>query len=350
MPVSHTPALVTDAAGAPLKPALIERRALRDDDVQIDVKFAGICHSDIHQVREEWGQAIFPMVPGHEIAGIVSAVGSSVTKYKVGDRVGVGCMVDSCGECEFCKDGEEQYCTKGSVGTYNATGYDGETTMGGYSQQVVVSERFTLGIPEGIELDVAAPLLCAGITTYSPLRRWGAGPGKKVAVIGMGGLGHMAVKLAAAMGAEVTVLSRTLAKQEDGKRLGATHYFATQDEATFTDNASTFDLIINTVSADLPMDSYMALLRPLGALVNVGLPTKPYQIAPSSVVGGSRALAGSAIGGIPQTQEMLDFCAEHSLGADIEVIGADQVNEAYDRVVASDVRYRFVIDTATIKA
>jgi uncharacterized zinc-type alcohol dehydrogenase-like protein len=348
--VSRTPALVVDAAGGPLKPSTIERRALRDDDVQIDVAFAGICHSDIHQVREEWGKAIFPMVPGHEIAGIVSAVGPAVTRYQVGDRVGVGCMVDSCGECEFCKDGEEQYCTKGSVATYNGRGYDGESTMGGYSQQVVVSERFTLAIPEGIELDVAAPLLCAGITTYSPLRRWGAGPGKKVAVIGMGGLGHMAVKLAAAMGAEVTVLSRTLGKQEDGKRLGATHYFATQDEATFTSNASTFDLIINTVSADLPMDSYMSLLRPLGALVNVGLPSKPYQIAPSSVVGGSRALAGSAIGGIAQTQEMLDFCADHHIGAEIEIIGADEVNQAYDRVVSSDVRYRFVIDTATISA
>ena len=348
--MSTTHALIAASAGAALEPGTIERRALRDDDVQIDVKFAGICHSDIHQVREEWGQAIFPMVPGHEIAGIVSAVGPGVTRYQVGDRVGVGCMVDSCGECEFCKDGEEQYCTKGAVMTYNGTGYDGEKTMGGYSQQVVVSERFTLGIPEGIELDAAAPLLCAGITTYSPLKRWGAGPGKKVAVIGMGGLGHMAVKIAAALGAEVTVLSRTLDKQEDAKRFGAAHHFATKDDATFTDNASAFDLIINTVSADLPMDAYMALLRPLGALVNVGLPSKPYEIAPFSVVGGSRALAGSNIGGIAQTQEMLDFCAEHHIGAEIETIGADQVNEAYERVVSSDVRYRFVIDTATISA
>jgi uncharacterized zinc-type alcohol dehydrogenase-like protein len=320
--MSTTHALIAASAGAALEPGTIDRRDLRDDDVQIDVKFAGI----------------------------VSAVGAGVTRYQVGDRVGVGCMVDSCGECEFCKDGEEQYCTKGAVMTYNGAGYDGEKTMGGYSQQVVVSERFTLGIPEGIELDAAAPLLCAGITTYSPLKRWGAGPGKKVAVIGMGGLGHMAVKIAAALGAEVTVLSRTLDKQDDAKRFGAAHHFATKDDATFTQNASAFDLIINTVSADLPMDAYMALLRPLGALVNVGLPSKPYEITPFSVVGGSRALAGSNIGGIAQTQEMLDFCAEHHLGAEIETIGADQVNEAYERVVSSDVRYRFVIDTATISA
>ncbi|MFB9235543.1 NAD(P)-dependent alcohol dehydrogenase [Plantactinospora siamensis] len=348
--MSRSAALSASSAGAPLQPTTIERRELRDDDVLIDVKFAGICHSDIHQVREEWGAATFPMVPGHEIAGVVSAVGGKVTRYQVGDRVGVGCMVDSCGECEYCKDGEEQYCAKGAVMTYNGEGYDGEKTMGGYSQQLVVSERFAVRIPEGIELDEAAPLLCAGITTYSPLKRWGAGPGKRVAVIGLGGLGHMAVKLAVALGAEVSVLSRTLAKQEDGKRLGAGHYYATGDEGTMAALRSSFDLIINTVSADLPMDDYLALLRPLGALVNVGLPTKPYSVQPGSVVGGSRTLAGSTIGGIPQTQEMLDFCAQHGIGAEIEKIGADQVNEAYDRVVAGDVRYRFVIDTATINA
>src|SRR3954447_2101226 len=348
MPVSHTPALVTDAAGAPLKPALIERRALRDDDVLIDVKFAGICHSDIHQVREEWGEAIFPMVPGHEIAGIVSAVGSSVTKYKVGDRVGVGCMVDSCGECEFCKDGEEQYCTKGSVGTYNSTGYDGETTMGGYSQQVVVSERFTLGIPDGIELDVAAPLLCAGITTYSPLRRWGAGPGKKVAVVGLGGLGHMAVKIAHALGAEVTVLSQSLKKQEDGLRLGADDYYATSDPSTFEYLAGRYDLIVNTVSAHIDVDAYLGLLAVDGTLVNVGAPPEPMSLNVSSLIGARRSYAGSMIGGIALTQEMLDFCAEHNIGSEIEVISADQVNEAYERVLASDVRYRFVIDVSTL--
>src|SRR3954465_1746496 len=334
--------------GQPLTPTTIERRQVGPNDVLIEIQYAGICHSDIHTVNGDWGAQPFPVVPGHEIVGIVSEVGEEVTRHQVGDRVGVGCMVSSCGRCSNCRNGDEQYCLDGMVPTYAGTDRDGTTTQGGYSTHVVVDAAYVLSVPDGLDPAAAAPLLCAGITTYSPLRRWGAGPGKKVAVIGMGGLGHMAVKLAAAMGAEVTVLSRTLDKQEDGKRLGATQYFATQDEATFTDNASTFDLIINTVSADLPMDSYMALLRPLGALVNVGLPTKPYQIAPSSVVGGSRALAGSAIGGGAQTQEMLDFCAEHSLGADIELIGADQVNEAYDRVVNSDVRYRFVIDTATI--
>ncbi|KRC91837.1 alcohol dehydrogenase [Terrabacter sp. Root85] len=345
-----TPALVAPSAGATFEARTVEHRDLRDDDVLIDIKFAGICHSDIHQVREEWGSAIFPMVPGHEIAGVVSAVGDGVTKYQVGDRVGVGCMVDSCGECEFCKDGEEQFCSKGAVMTYNGKGYDGEPTKGGYAQQVVVSERFAVGIPDGIELDVAAPLLCAGITVWSPLKRWGAGPGKKVAVIGLGGLGHMAVKLAAAMGAEVSVLSRTDAKKGDGEALGATHYFATGDEGVLKGLKGTFDIIINTVSADLPMQTYIGLLRPLGVIANVGLPTGNYDFAPGAVVGGSRVVAGSNIGGIPATAEMLAFCAEHGIGASVETISADEVDAAYDRVVAGDVRYRFVIDTATINA
>ncbi len=348
--MTQSRALSAPSAGAPLEATTIEHRALRDDDVLIDVKFAGICHSDIHQVREEWGTAIFPMVPGHEIAGIVSEVGDAVTRYRVGDRVGVGCMVDSCGECEYCKDGEEQFCAKGSVATYNGRGYDGEPTTGGYSEHVVVSERFVLRIPDALGLDVAAPLLCAGITTYTPLKRWGAGPNRQVAVIGLGGLGHMAVKIAAAMGAEVTVLSRTLAKKDDGLALGASDYVATGDEGTLKDLRGRFDLIVNTVSADLAMNDYLRLLKPLGALVNVGLPTKPYEVSPGSVVGGSKVLAGSNIGGIPATQEMLDFCAEHEIGATIETIGADEANEAYDRVVAGDVRYRFVIDTATIPA
>jgi len=343
-------ALSTPSAGSPLEPTMIETRDLRDDDVRIDVKFAGICHSDIHQVREEWGSAMFPMVPGHEIAGIVSEVGAGVTRYQVGDRVGVGCMVDSCGECEFCKDGEEQFCAKGGVATYNGRGYDGEETKGGYSQQVVVSERFALRIPDALELDVAAPLLCAGITTYTPLRRWNAGPGRKVAVIGLGGLGHMAVKIAAAMGAEVTVLSRTLAKKEDGLALGASNYVATEDADALAGLAKSFDVIVNTVSANLPTDTYLRLLRPLGVLVNVGLPSDALTVSPGSLVGGSRVLAGSNIGGIPATQEMLDFCAEHGIGAQVETISADAVNQAYDRVVAGDVRYRFVIDTATISA
>lgn len=342
-----THALVTPSAGAPFEVRKIEHRDLRDDDVLIDISYAGICHSDIHQGREEWGKAIFPMVPGHEIAGVVSAVGAGVTRHKVGDRVGVGCMVDSCGECEYCKDGQEQFCQRGAVMTYNGTGYDERPTMGGYAQQVVVTERFVVKIPDGIELDEAAPLLCAGITTWSPLTRFGAGPGKKVAVIGLGGLGHMAVKLAVAMGAEVTVLSRSDVKKDDGLAMGATGYIATED-ADLKALRSHFDLIVNTVSADLKISTYVSMLKPLGALVNVGLPPGRFDIHPGVLVGGSRTLAGSNIGGIPATQEMLNFCAQHGIGATIETIGADEVDEAWDRAVAGDVRFRFVIDTATI--
>lgn len=343
-----TAAIIAPRAGAAFETGTVEHRDLRDDDILIDVKFAGICHSDIHQVREEWGSATFPMVPGHEIAGVVAEVGAGVTKHKVGDRVGVGCMVDSCGECEYCKNGEEQFCVKGAVMTYNGKGYDGEDTKGGYAQQVVVSEDFALRIPKGIELDAAAPLLCAGVTTWSPLKRWGAGPGKKVAVIGLGGLGHMAVKIAAAMGAEVSVLSRTEAKKDDAEQLGATGYHATADDKTLKALAGSFDIIINTVSADLPMQTYISMLKPLGVMANVGLPSGNYEFAPGVVIGSSRVIAGSNIGGIPATQEMLDFCAEHGIAATIETIGADEVDAAYDRVVAGDVRYRFVIDTSTI--
>ncbi|GAA3553083.1 NAD(P)-dependent alcohol dehydrogenase [Amycolatopsis ultiminotia] len=345
-----TSAIAAAAPGAELAPTTIERRDLRPDDVLIDIAFAGICHSDIHQVKQDWGTAIFPMVPGHEIAGTVAAVGSGVTKYQVGDRVGVGCMVDSCGECEYCRAGTEQFCVKGNVQTYNGVGFDGENTYGGYSRQVVVKDAFVCRIPEGIELDVAAPLLCAGITTYSPLRQWGAGPGKKVAVVGLGGLGHMAVKLAVAMGAEVTVLSQSLKKQEDGFKLGAKDYYATSDESTFEALAGRFDLILNTVSAKLPISAYLGMLRVRGAMVNVGAPGEPLEYNAFSLLGGNKVLAGSMIGGIAQTQEMLDFCAEHGVGAEIEKITADQVNAAYERVENSDVRYRFVIDASTIGA
>ncbi|MEV0486283.1 NAD(P)-dependent alcohol dehydrogenase [Streptomyces sp. NPDC050508] len=341
-------AYAAPAAKAPLERTTIERRAVREFDVLIDIKFAGICHSDIHQAREGWGEATFPMVPGHEIAGIVSEVGPGVTKFQVGDRVGVGCMVDSCRECDNCKAGLEQYCTGGNVGTYNSVGKDGEPTYGGYSEKIVVDENYVLGIPEGISLDVAAPLLCAGITTYSPLKHWNAGPGKKVAIVGMGGLGHMGVKIAHALGAEVTVLSQSLSKQEDGLKLGADHYYATSDPQTFKDLRGTLDLIISTVSAPLDLGAYLSLLKTDGALVNVGAPEEPVSLNLFSVIGGRKTLAGSGIGGIPETQEMLDFCAEHGFGAEIELISADQINEAYERVLASDVRYRFVIDTATI--
>ncbi|GGY82085.1 NAD(P)-dependent alcohol dehydrogenase [Streptomyces omiyaensis] len=341
-------AYAAPAAKAPLERTTIERRAVRENDVLIDIKFAGICHSDIHQVREGWGEAIFPMVPGHEIAGVVTEVGPGVTRFAVGDRVGVGCMVDSCRTCENCRAGLEQYCTRGNTMTYNAVGKDGEPTYGGYAQTIVVDEDFVVRIPEGIGLDEAAPLLCAGITTYSPLKHWNAGPGKKVAVLGMGGLGHMAVKIAHALGAEVTVLSQSLRKKDDGLRLGADHYYATSDPKTFEELAGTFDLIVSTVSAPLDFGAYLALLRTDGALVNVGAPEEPVSLNLFSVIGGRKTLAGSSIGGIRETQEMLDFCAERGLGSEIEVISADRINEAYERVLAGDVRYRFVIDTSTI--
>ncbi|MEY9872092.1 putative zinc-type alcohol dehydrogenase-like protein [Streptacidiphilus sp. MAP12-33] len=350
MTTSTIPAYAAPAAKAPLERTTVPRRELGPHDILIDIAYAGICHSDIHQVNEEWGPAIFPMVPGHEIAGTVAEVGSAVTRHQVGDRVGVGCLVDSCGECEQCTAGFEQFCSgpDGATGTYNDTGRDGQPTYGGYAKQVVVTERFALKIPEGIPLDAAAPLLCAGITTYSPLARWGAGPGKKVAVVGLGGLGHMGVKIAHAKGAEVTVLSQSLRKQEEGLKLGADHYYATGDPSTFEKLAGTFDLIINTVSAEIDLNAYLALLKPTGAMVQVGAPPVPVPVAVFSLIGGNKTLAGSMIGGIPETQEMLDFCAEHGIGAEVEVIRADQVNEAYERVLNSDVRYRFVIDTATI--
>lgn len=332
------------------QPTTIERRELGPKDILIEIKYAGICHSDIHHVRGEWQEETFPLVPGHEIAGIVAEVGPEVTRYTKGDRVGVGCMVDSCGTCENCLKGEEQYCLKGNTPTYagiNIYG-DGERTQGGYSTHIVVTEAFVLSIPEGIGLDVAAPLLCAGITIYSPLRHWNAGPGKHIAVIGLGGLGHMAVKIAHAMGAHVTVLSQTLRKKEDGLKLGADSFYATNDEATFSELSESFDLIINTVSAVIDLYSYLGLLKLDGTLVNVGAPGQPLSVNVFSLIGRRRSFAGSMIGGIAQTQEMLDFCAKHKIGSEIEVISADEIDEAYDRVVASDVRYRFVIDTATI--
>jgi uncharacterized zinc-type alcohol dehydrogenase-like protein len=344
---STVKAYAAPSATEPLAPTTIERRDVGPHDVRIDIKFAGICHSDIHTARSEWGPTRYPIVVGHEIAGIVAEVGSEVTKYAVGDRVGAGCMVDSCGECRYCTRGEEQFCTEGNIGTYASIGKDGRPTHGGYSESIVVTERFVLGIPDGLELDVAAPLLCAGITTYSPLNHWNAGPGKKVAIVGLGGLGHVAVKIAHAMGAEVTVLSQSLKKQEDGLRLGADAYYATSDPDTFTRLADTFDLIINTVSAPIDIDAYLSLLAVDGTMVNVGAPEKPLSLQVFSLIIKRRSYAGSPIGGIQETQEMLDFCAEHGIGAEIETIPADRINEAYDRVVASDVRYRFVIDAAT---
>ena len=346
--MSTVAAYAAPAAKAPLERTTIERRPVGEFDVLIDIKYAGICHSDIHQVQEGWGEAIFPMVPGHEIAGVVAEVGPGVTRHAVGDRVGVGCFVDSCRECGPCRAGSEQFCVRGMTATYNGLDADGNPTYGGYSTAVVVDENYTLRIPDALPLDTAAPLLCAGITSYSPLRRWKAGPGTKVAVLGMGGLGHMGVKLAHAMGAEVTVLSQSLRKKEDGLRLGADHYYATSDPATFEELAGTFDVILSTVSAPLDFGAYLALLRPEGVLANVGAPEEPVSINLFSLIGGNKAIVGSQIGGIAETQEMLDFCAEHGIGSEIEVISAAEIGTAYERVVASDVRYRFVIDTATI--
>ncbi|KON84993.1 alcohol dehydrogenase [Rossellomorea marisflavi] len=341
-------ARAVDGPDKAFRSAEIKRRELDEKDVLIEIKFAGICHSDIHTAHGEWGEVSYPLVPGHEIAGIITEVGSGVSKFKVGDRAGVGCMVDSCGECVNCKAGEEQYCLKGNVPTYAGVDKYGEPTQGGYSTHIVVTEDFALHIPDGIELDAAAPLLCAGITTYSPLHHWNAGPGKKVAIVGMGGLGHMAVKIANAMGAEVTVLSQTLNKEEDGLAFGAKEYYATKDPETFEKLKGRFDLIINTVSANIDIDAYFSLLTLDGTLVNVGAPGEPMSLNVMSLIGHRRSFAGSMIGGIQETQEMLNFCAEHNIAPKIELISADQIDEAYKRVLASDVKYRFVIDTSTI--
>ncbi len=341
-------AYAATSATEPLTPTTIERRDVGPRDVRIDIAYCGVCHSDIHTARGEWGPTNYPIVLGHEITGVVAEVGPEVTRFRVGDRVGVGCLVDSCRECEYCRRGDEQYCAEGYVETYSSTGRDGLPTQGGYSRAIVVTEDFVLRIPDAIPLDVAAPLLCAGITVYSPLRHWNAGPGTRVAVVGLGGLGHVAVQVAAAMGAEVTVLSQSLAKQEDGLRLGATHYAATGDPDTLSRLAASFDLVINTVSAAIDVDAYLSLVAVDGTMVNVGIPEHPLPVNMFSLVMRRVSYAGSNIGGIRETQEMLDFCAEHGIAAVIETISAQQIDEAFDRVVASGVRYRFVIDTATL--
>ena len=336
------------SATDPLEPMTIERRDLGPHDVLIDIDYAGICHSDIHTVRGEWGPIAYPQVVGHEIVGHVREVGSAVTTHKVGDRVGVGCESGSCGECEQCQKGEEVYCLKGNIQTYAGVDVDGTITQGGYSQATVVNERFVLRVPQSLPLEKVAPLLCAGVTLYSPLKHWNAGPGTKVAIIGMGGLGHVGVKLAHALGAVVTVLSRTLAKRDDGLRFGADHYYATEDPDTFERLEGEFDLILNTVSAGLDYTQYVNLLAVDGTLVVLGAPSEPVTVDAITLITHRRSIAGSANGGIAVTQEMLDFCAEHDVWPEIEMIGADEINEAYKRVVDSDVRYRFVVDTETL--
>ncbi|AHK42274.1 MULTISPECIES: NAD(P)-dependent alcohol dehydrogenase [Ensifer] len=339
----------TDAS-KPLTPFTFERREPRDNDVVIDIKYCGVCHSDIHQARNEWGNSAFPMVPGHEIVGIVTAVGSKVTKFKVGDRAGVGCFVDSCTTCAT-RDVDLEHYMPGLVVTYNGVEADGKTaTQGGYSDSIVVKEGYVLSIPENLPLDAAAPLLCAGITLYSPLRHWKAGPGKKVAIVGMGGLGHMGVKIAHAMGAEVTVLSQSLSKKEDGLKLGADHYFATNDPETFKTLQGQFDLIICTVAAEIDWNAYLNLLKVDGDFVLVGIPENAVPVHAFALVPARRSISGSMIGSIKETQEMLDFCGAHNIVSEIETIKIQEINEAYERVVKSDVRYRFVIDMASLDA
>ena len=345
----NTRAYAAMSAKTDLVPYQFDRREVGPNDVALEIAYAGICHSDIHQVHEEWGPALFPMVPGHEIAGTVTKVGSSVTKFKVGDLIGVGVFVDSCRKCDNCKAGLQQYCAESMTGTYNGYERDGKTVaMGGYSNYFVVNEDYAVTIPANLPLEGVAPLLCAGITLYSPIKHWNVGPGKKVAVMGLGGLGHMGVKFAVAMGAEVTVLSHSPLKEKDALAMGAHHFVSTNDEKIFADHAKEFDVILNTISAEIDINLYLNLLKLDGTLVVIGLPGKPYAVHVGSLLNGRRSIGGSMIGGIPELQEMLNFCGKHTIVSDVEVIKADYINEAYTRTIASDVKYRFVIDASTI--
>jgi uncharacterized zinc-type alcohol dehydrogenase-like protein len=339
--------LAVHAAKAPLVPFEFSRRELRPNDVALDIAYAGICHSDIHQAREEWGPAIFPMVPGHEIAGVVREIGNLVTKFSVGDRIGVGVFIDSCRTCASCRKGLQQYCENGMTGTYNNLDRQGEVAFGGYSNNFVIDADYAVHIPANLDLAGVAPLLCAGITLYSPLKHWGAKSGTRVGVMGLGGLGHMGVKFAKALGATVTVFSHSFGKEADALAMGADRFVVTKDPSFLRDMAGQFDLILNTVSAELDINSYLNLLALDGTLVVIGLPGKPYAVSVGTMVGARRSLSGSMIGGIPEIQEMLDFCGVHKIVSDVEVITADYANVAYDRTVASDVKYRFVIDAKT---
>jgi uncharacterized zinc-type alcohol dehydrogenase-like protein len=344
-----TKAYAARSATSPLAPSVVERRAPNADDVVIDIKYCGVCHTDIHMSRNGWGGSVFPMVPGHEITGVVSAIGDKVTKFKVGDRVGVGCFVDGGASIGACDREHEHYHFQHLVLTYGGLEHDGKTpTHGGYSQSITAKQDYVLRIPESLSLDAAAPLLCAGITLYSALKHWQAGPGKKVAIIGFGGLGHIGVKIAHAMGAHVTVLSQSLSKQSDGARMGADDYFATANPDTFKTLASSFDLIINTVAAPIDWNAYLGLLKIDGSMVQVGVPEEPVPVQTFPLILGRRSLAGSSMGSIDETQEMLDFCALHGIAAEIETIRMQQINQAFDRILSSDVRFRFVIDMATL--
>ena len=347
MPLARAYAI--DSPDGRFHPTTIERREPGPTEVVFDIEYAGICHSDIHTARSEWGPARYPLVPGHEIAGVVTQLGSDVTKHAVGDRVGVGCFVDSCRQCESCRRGQEQFCSGpgGAIWTYSCVGRDGVPTAGGYSTCITVEQDYVCRIPDTIPLDAGAPLLCAGITTYSPLKRWGAGPGKRVAIVGMGGLGHMGVQIAAAMGAEVAVISQTRSKEADGRRFGASEYHALSEPDALKKLRGSFDLVLTTVAAAKNLTGLLGCLKTGAVLVDVGLPEHPVTLDVRALCTGNRIFAGSQIGGIAETQEMLDFCAEHGLAAQVEVIAGDQIDEAYDSVVSSQARYRYVLDTST---
>lgn len=345
-----TPAYAAAVAKAPLAPLFIERREPGPHDVLIDILYCGVCHSDIHQVRDEWFPGIFPMVPGHEIVGRIAKVGDRVTRFKVGDLAGIGCFIDSCRECPECKAGLEQYCQVGTNWTYNGRERDGKTpTYGGYSTRIVVDEQYTLRVSPKLPLEAVAPLLCAGITTWSPLRHWKVGRGQRVGVVGLGGLGHMAVKFGASFGAEVTVFSTSPSKETDARRLGAHHFALSSQPGTLKSLANRFDFIIDAVSAPHDCEAYLNTLKTDGVMVCVGVPTKPMSVPVLSLLARRRSLAGSGIGGIAETQEMLDYCAAHNITSDVEVIPIQQVNEAYERVIKGQVKYRFVIDIASLK-
>ena len=348
--MSATKAYAAQSATTPLTPYELNRREVGEHDVQIKILYCGVCHSDIHQIRNEWGGSIYPMVPGHEIVGKVTKVGSHVKSFKVGDLAGVGCFVDSCRVCDNCKEGLEQYCDTGMIGTYNGYEKDGKTpTYGGYSTQIVTDEQYTLHISDKLKLERVAPLLCAGITTYSPLRHVGVKKGDRVAVLGLGGLGHMAVKFAVSFGAEVTMLSSSPSKKADAAILGAHHFALTSDKETMKGLQNHFDFILNTVSAPHDYSTYLNLLRTNGTMIVVGVPTTPSQVPAFNLIAKRRSIIGSLIGGIKETQEMLDYCAEHNISSEVEVIPIQDVNEAYERMLKGDVRYRFVIDMASLK-
>lgn len=348
--MSTVNAYAAQSADMPLAPYQLSRREPGPQDVEIEILYCGVCHSDIHTARNEWGATMYPSVPGHEIVGKVTRIGNEVGKYKIGDTVGVGCFVDSCRECNNCKTDNEQYCENGNSQTYNALGQDKKTiTYGGYSTHIVVTEHFVLSIPENLPLEKVAPLLCAGITTYSPIKHWGVKAGDKLAVVGLGGLGHMAVKIAASMGAEVTMLSRSPAKEKDATRLGAHHFALTTNDESMANMANSFNFIIDTVSATHDYNEYLALLKTDGVMILLGAPPKPSEVQAVQLIFGRRSLVGSLVGGIKETQEMLDYCAEHNITSDVEVINIDQINEAYERTLSGDVHYRFVIDMASLK-